>query len=85
MLKLYLERLAVLDRQIQTLDTLVAGELKKHEEAVIRIAQTGLQRGHLGHRPAPNPKSPHSPNPICIPPNSLSPKDFPAQSAFSRI
>lgn len=39
MLKLYLERLAVLDRQIQTLDTLVAGELKKHEEAVIRIAQ----------------------------------------------
>lgn len=38
-LKLYLERLAVLDRQIQTLDTLVAGELKKHEEAVIRIAQ----------------------------------------------
>lgn len=38
-LKLYLERLAVLDRQIQTLDTMVAGELKKHEEAVIRIAQ----------------------------------------------
>ena len=36
---MYLERLAVLDRQIQTLDTLVAGELKKQEEAVIRIAQ----------------------------------------------
>jgi transposase len=38
-LKLFLERLALLDKQIQSLDELVAGELKKHEEAVIRLAQ----------------------------------------------
>jgi hypothetical protein len=30
-LKLFLQRLALLDQQIQTLDTLVAPELKKHE------------------------------------------------------
>lgn len=38
-LKLFLERLELLDKQIQSLDELVAGELKKHEEAVIRLAQ----------------------------------------------
>jgi transposase len=38
-LKLFLERLKLLDEQIQTLDGLVARELKKHEEAVIRLAQ----------------------------------------------
>jgi transposase len=38
-LQLFLERLAVLDHQIQTLDTLIAQELKKHEEAVIRVAE----------------------------------------------
>jgi transposase len=38
-LKLYLERLQVLDKQIQTLDALVAKELKKHQEAVVRVAE----------------------------------------------
>jgi transposase len=38
-LQLYLERLEMLDKQIQTLDALVAKELKKHEEAVIRVAE----------------------------------------------
>ena len=38
-LKLYLERLQVLDKQIQTLDALVAQELKKHQEAVVRVAE----------------------------------------------
>jgi len=37
-LKLFLERLELLDKQILTLDTLAAGELKQHEEAVFRIA-----------------------------------------------
>lgn len=37
-LKLHLQRLRVLDEQIQTLDRLVAEELKKHENAVIRLA-----------------------------------------------
>jgi len=38
-LKLYLERLEVLDQQIQKLDALAAQALKKHEQAVIRVAQ----------------------------------------------
>ncbi len=37
-LKLFIDRLELLDKQIQELDTLVAGELKKHEDAVIRVA-----------------------------------------------
>jgi len=37
-LKLYLERLEILDKQIQALDALVARELEKHGEAVIRLA-----------------------------------------------
>jgi transposase len=38
-LKLFLERLKLLDTQIQALDKLVAQEMKKHEDAVIRVAQ----------------------------------------------
>jgi transposase len=38
-LKLFLARLKLLDEQILTLDKLVAAELKKHEEAVIRVAE----------------------------------------------
>ncbi len=38
-LKLFLERLQLLDTQIQALDKLVAQELKKHEEAVMRVAE----------------------------------------------
>jgi hypothetical protein len=38
-LQLYLERLDVLDRQIQTLDKLVAQELKEHQDAVTRVAE----------------------------------------------
>jgi transposase len=38
-LKLFLKRLKLLDEQIQELDKLVAEELKKHEEAVIRVAE----------------------------------------------
>lgn len=38
-LKLFLERLNLLDTQIQALDRLVAQELKKHEEAVTRLAE----------------------------------------------
>jgi transposase len=38
-LKLFLERLDLLDQQIQALDKLAAEELKKHEEAVIRVAE----------------------------------------------
>ena len=38
-LKLYLERLEVLDKQIQKLDELAAKALKKHEAAVIRVAE----------------------------------------------
>ena len=38
-LKLFLKRLKLLDEQIQELDQLVAEELKKHEEAVIRVAE----------------------------------------------
>ena len=38
-LKLYLERLKLLDRQIESLDRMAAQALKKHEEAVIRLAQ----------------------------------------------
>ena len=38
-LKLYLNRLALLDQQIGELDRLVAKALKKHEDAVIRVAQ----------------------------------------------
>jgi transposase len=38
-LKLFLERLELLDKQIQTMDTLVAQQLKKHEEAVILVAE----------------------------------------------
>jgi transposase len=38
-LKLFLERLQLLDTQIQTLNQLAAQELKKHEEAVIRVAE----------------------------------------------
>ena len=39
LLKLYLERLELLDQQIGKLDQLVATQLKKHEEAVIRVAE----------------------------------------------
>lgn len=39
LLKLYLERLALLDQQIDKLDQMIAAELKPHEEAVIRVAQ----------------------------------------------
>jgi transposase len=38
-LKLFLERLKLLDTQIQALDKLVAQEMKKHEGAVIRVAE----------------------------------------------
>jgi transposase len=38
-LKLYLERLEMLDEQIRKLDQLVAKALRKHEEAVMRVAQ----------------------------------------------
>jgi transposase len=38
-LKLYLEHLKVLDENIQTLDKLVAQELKKHDDAVTRVAE----------------------------------------------
>lgn len=38
-LQLYLERLDVLDRQILTLDKLVAQELKEHQDAVTRVAE----------------------------------------------
>lgn len=38
-LKLYLERLQLLDQQILSLDLLVAQELKKHQDAVLRIAE----------------------------------------------
>lgn len=38
-LKLFLKRLKLLDTQIQTLDKLVAQEMKKHEEAVARVAE----------------------------------------------
>ena len=38
-LKLSLARLKLLDEQIRKLDQLVAQELKKHEEAVIRVAE----------------------------------------------
>jgi transposase len=37
--KLYLERLQLLDQQIQSLDVLVAKELRKHQDAVLRIAE----------------------------------------------
>jgi transposase len=39
LLKLYLERLALLDQQIGKLDQMTASELKRHEDAVIRLAQ----------------------------------------------
>ena len=39
-LKLDLERLKLLDRQIESLDQMVAQALNKHEEAVIRLAET---------------------------------------------
>jgi transposase len=38
-LQLFLKRLFLLDQQIQDLDKLIAGQLKQHEEAVIRVAQ----------------------------------------------
>jgi transposase len=38
-LKLFLDRLELLDKQIQALDQLVAQELNKHEDAVIRVAE----------------------------------------------
>ena len=38
-LKLFLARLELLDQHIQNLDQLVAKALKKHEDAVIRVAQ----------------------------------------------
>ncbi len=39
LLKLYLERLALLDQQISRLDQMIATALKPHEDAVIRVAQ----------------------------------------------
>jgi transposase len=38
-LQMALERLEVFDRHIQALDALIAQQLKKHEEAVIRVAE----------------------------------------------
>lgn len=38
-LRFFLQRLALLDAQIENLNVLIARELKKHEEAVIRVAQ----------------------------------------------
>lgn len=38
-LRLFLQRLELLDKQIQSLDVLVARELNKHGQAVIRVAQ----------------------------------------------
>jgi len=38
LLKLYLERLELLDQQIDKCDQMVASALKKHEQAVIRVA-----------------------------------------------
>ena len=38
-LKLFLKRLKLLDEQIQELDQLAAKELKRHEEAVLRVAE----------------------------------------------
>jgi transposase len=38
-LKLFLARLALLDQQIESLDTMAAEELKTHEDAVIRVAE----------------------------------------------
>jgi transposase len=38
-LRLFVERLELLDRQIERLDVLVAQELNKHEQAVIRVAE----------------------------------------------
>ena len=40
LLKLYLERLQLLDEQIGKLDQMIATALKKYEDAVIRVAQT---------------------------------------------
>ena len=40
LLRLHLERLAMLDQQILELDQMAAAALKKHEDAVIRLAQT---------------------------------------------
>jgi transposase len=39
LLKLYLERLTLLDQQIEKLDQLAATALKKHADAVIRVAE----------------------------------------------
>lgn len=39
LLKLYLERLTLLDQQIEKLDQLAATALKKHEDAVVRVAE----------------------------------------------
>ena len=38
-LKLFMKRLELLDEQIQSLDLLAAQELKKHEDAVVRVAK----------------------------------------------
>jgi transposase len=38
-LKLFLERLKLLDTQIQALDQLVAQEMKQHQEAVVRLTE----------------------------------------------
>lgn len=38
-LKLFLDRLELLDQQIQSLDTLTAGMLKPYQDAVIRVAE----------------------------------------------
>jgi transposase len=48
-LKLYLERLELLDKQIQTLDGLLARALQQHSEAVMRVAQApgfGVDSAH---------------------------------------
>ncbi len=39
LLKLYLERLHLLDQQIEKLDQMTARALKQHEEAVVRVAE----------------------------------------------
>jgi transposase len=49
LLQLHLQRLALLDQQILTLDQMAAGALKKHEDAVIRLAHApgfGVDSAH---------------------------------------
>lgn len=54
LLKLFLERLELLDRQIEELDRMAAAALQKHEDAVIRLAQApgfGVDSAHSRSSP----------------------------------